>query len=51
MTPGTLRWLRWLVAAQTVHVGAPDAQQQMSAALAALTEIDAALTAAEEAPR
>ena len=43
MTRETLEWLRWLVAQQTVQIGAPDAAAQARAAWLALAEIDTAL--------
>jgi len=44
MTQETLEWLRWLVAQQTVQIGAPDAAGQAQAAWRALAEIDTALS-------
>ena len=44
MTRETLEWLRWLVAQQTVQIGAPDAAAQVAAALRALAKLDTALS-------
>jgi hypothetical protein len=38
-----LTWLRWLVASQSIRVGAPDAIQQAQSAFQALAELDSAL--------
>ena len=43
MNKDVLAWLRWLVASQTVQIGAPDAQEQADMAWRAIAAIDAAL--------
>jgi hypothetical protein len=43
MTQETLRWLLWLVSAQHVTIGAPDAAEQFALASKALSELQSEL--------
>jgi len=45
VTRDTLEWLRWLVASQSVQIGADGAMEQAGAAWRALSELDAAIAA------